>query len=843
MENKMNAFGILLLAVLLVSPAGFAADSTQGYLPSAYIYLHSGWNMVSVPVNEKISMSDMANSCGTPSYAWRMTQSGYVKEDTLVPGYGYWVKGTQDCNFAIGDTRTAFDIAGLFPGWNLVGAPRSTVPISSFKNNCDITSGPWYYSHPSNSYVSSDALVPGQAYWIKVSSSCTLGGETPPPPPDGNKAPVITSVGGPANLQVNTAGTWSVSAYDPENGQLTYYVSWGDEPAYAGGNPTGAKKVEISQSSTFTHTYYNAGTYTVSIKVADNQGLSAQTTASVNVLASGQQTFSTVPPTGANSVFSPGAQAMMAVQIRESDGTQGTPEEGFHLSGAIDGDLTMRAISAIAVSYNYQEQRYELRFTAPSISNQYSLQVTASCTGAGSSCQQKYGNEQEKASLKFTVSGNQPPVIGMVSAPASLSVGQQGTWTISAYDPENGQLTYSVVWGDEYSGATAPAKVAVWQGQTATLTHTYSQAGAYTATFTVTDDYGLTAQTSSTTSVGAGQTSGTFRVLTPDGGEKWVPGKQYVIGWTTAGVPSSYFSQYPTIQVVDSSGNSVRSYQSDRVFAGSEDNNFGQAYFTPSGSDVGNSYKFKVVLGSSSGFTGNSDGSADIVQNAPQRACLGTTSTVSGSYDSSFRNIGLDISGHSDILRYRIQWYSGGWSDWYTPGVDDVNWKTNDDGSKSRVWGYFSDHSYMYEKCVPASTNRAPVITSVGGPTNLQTGANGTWTLSASDPEGGQLTYYINWGDEASVPVSDRASTVTQSSSMTHVYYTSGFYAPTFTVVDDQGASATASVSVNVAGNPIVCQPQPTPACPSRFVSYQYTDSSGCKRFGCMLAGIGIAQQ
>jgi len=29
------------------------------------------------------------------------------------------------------------------------------------------------------------------------------------------------------------------------------------------------------------------------------------------------------------------------------------------------------------------------------------------------------------------------------------------------------------------------------------------------------------------------------------------------------------------------------------------------------------------------------------------------------------------------ILSYRILWFGGSWSKWYTPGVDDVDWKDN----------------------------------------------------------------------------------------------------------------------------------------------------------------------
>lgn len=96
----------------------------------------------------------------------------------------------------------------------------------------------------------------------------------------------------------------------------------------------------------------------------------------------------------------------------------------------------------------------------------------------------------------FTVisSTNRPPVINGTTAPSSLKVGETGTWTVRASDPENGPLSYSVDWGDNGIYANNLS-------QTSTFTHSYNSFGTYTVRFTVTDSAGLTAQTSMTVSV------------------------------------------------------------------------------------------------------------------------------------------------------------------------------------------------------------------------------------------------------------------------------------------------------------------------------------------------------
>jgi len=125
---------------------------------------------------------------------------------------------------------------------------------------------------------------------------------------------------------------------------------------------------------------------------------------------------------------------------------------------------------------------------------------------------------------------NLPPVISGVSGPTRLQVGEQGTWTVTANDPKNGNLYYSVLWGDEVPTllpvADIPASLPVQQ--TSTLTHTYRTAHNYTPTFTVKDMQGQLARTSISVEVRDSSTRD-ITVLTPNGGEEWDIGKRYSI--------------------------------------------------------------------------------------------------------------------------------------------------------------------------------------------------------------------------------------------------------------------------------------------------------------------------
>ena len=106
----------------------------------------------------------------------------------------------------------------------------------------------------------------------------------------------------------------------------------------------------------------------------------------------------------------------------------------------------------------------------------------------------------------FTVSGpvssNLPPVINGITAPTALNVGQIGTWTVQASDPQNGQLHYGVDWGDSPAPIKGTAFTASAQ-QVSTFTHSYSTSGTYTVKFQVSNDSSQVTSTSATVQVGS----------------------------------------------------------------------------------------------------------------------------------------------------------------------------------------------------------------------------------------------------------------------------------------------------------------------------------------------------
>ena len=138
----------------------------------------------------------------------------------------------------------------------------------------------------------------------------------------GGKVPSISGFSGPTTLKVDEAGTWTVKASDPEGQQLSYYISWGDEADYTASGLKTALPV-FTQTTSFTHTYANVGTYTVNVIARDVDGKEAKVSLSVKVTGDAPVacTLQYDPvcgrPTGCANTCSPGMYCAAVCQLHE----------------------------------------------------------------------------------------------------------------------------------------------------------------------------------------------------------------------------------------------------------------------------------------------------------------------------------------------------------------------------------------------------------------------------------------------------------------------------------------------------------------------------------------------
>jgi hypothetical protein len=131
--------------------------------------LIQGWQTLSVPV----VVDDFAKTSVWPtanSVAYSFCGSGgYVTEDTLENGVGYWINfpSAQDIFYA-GEFLEQFETP-VCTGWNIVGSVSEEAPISTnvclYPEENGFDSQFFIYK---NGYHIATSILPGMGYWIKV---------------------------------------------------------------------------------------------------------------------------------------------------------------------------------------------------------------------------------------------------------------------------------------------------------------------------------------------------------------------------------------------------------------------------------------------------------------------------------------------------------------------------------------------------------------------------------------------------------------------------------------------------------------------------------------------------
>ena len=234
----------LLLLLIIIMPSISLADPFDG---------GSNTTCISLQNNLKYKASD-ATKNGEVSILQDFLQSqGYLNTDPT----GYF-------NLATVSASKAFQTA------NGLTADGSVGPITRAKINA-VSCG----TVP----VSTGTLPAGCILNYKFSPLTGI----PCVPTPFSSSPAISGVSGPQQLNVNQSGTWTVTASDRSGGNLSYSVVWGDEGYMYGTSASNLQRPVSQQSATFTYSYANAGLYTPTFTVTNQNGQSAKTSLSVNV--------------------------------------------------------------------------------------------------------------------------------------------------------------------------------------------------------------------------------------------------------------------------------------------------------------------------------------------------------------------------------------------------------------------------------------------------------------------------------------------------------------------------------------------------------------------------------
>lgn len=153
-----------MIPVLAFPFPAAAADSATGL---HHVRVSAGWNLLSIPA----TVGDGSHGLLFPSAASRAYtyDGGYLPQDTLRPGIGYWVKFDSAGLVPIEGVGVTGDTLRVRKGWNLIGGLAIPLAVSLLETNPPgIVASPFYRYVPDSGYQSCDTLEPGFGYWVKA---------------------------------------------------------------------------------------------------------------------------------------------------------------------------------------------------------------------------------------------------------------------------------------------------------------------------------------------------------------------------------------------------------------------------------------------------------------------------------------------------------------------------------------------------------------------------------------------------------------------------------------------------------------------------------------------------
>ncbi len=275
-----------------------------------------------------------------------------------------------------------------------------------------------------------------------------------------NQPPVASFAFYPTNPYLGEYVAFNASSsYDPDGWIVSYSWDFNGDGVV---DKTGTQPY-------YNYTYSSAGTYTVTLTVTDNDGLTASTSKQITVSPpNNPPSVSLLSPQNGNTFDSSTTSVALQWSGSDPDGDSLTYDLYFGTSSS----PSLYDSSLASTSYTI----------SVSAGKTYYWKIVADDGNGGTASSAVWS-----FSVEAVTPTPEPPVAYFTFSPTSPETGETVTFDASSsYDPDG--LIVSYVWnfGDgSYKSTSTP-----------TIQHTYSSAGTYTVTLTVTDNDGLTASTS-----------------------------------------------------------------------------------------------------------------------------------------------------------------------------------------------------------------------------------------------------------------------------------------------------------------------------------------------------------
>ncbi len=170
--SMWNGSGDTARAIISDSTISYVYITTQS--PNFPAVAARQWNLVSIPQNIPNDYINNIFTTADSSAISYVTGTGYIKQDTLLPGKGYWVHYSAfiDSLQPIPLARL-HDTVNLRAGWNLLGSLSSPLIVAGITTIPSGSISSEFFAY-NKGYSVTDTLLPTQGYWIKASQAAGM---------------------------------------------------------------------------------------------------------------------------------------------------------------------------------------------------------------------------------------------------------------------------------------------------------------------------------------------------------------------------------------------------------------------------------------------------------------------------------------------------------------------------------------------------------------------------------------------------------------------------------------------------------------------------------------------
>ncbi|MBI4452152.1 PKD domain-containing protein [Candidatus Woesearchaeota archaeon] len=549
-----------------------------------------------------------------------------------------------------------------------------------------------------------------------------------------NQPPKINSCNPRTNsIVIGNSITLDYNIDDPENDPFTVTIDWGDGTTSAGG------------SSSASHAYNTAGTFTVSITARDSKGATTSRNCDTIIV----KDIKNKPPLITCSPSTPnvrvGETAIINYQVSDPDNDAVTVTIDW-------GDGTSSTGGSGSATHIYSR------------TGTFSVSITAT-DSKGASATKSCGI------IKVTTIPNKPPVISTCNTPTpSVRTGETAIINYQVSDPDNDAVTVTIDWGDGTTSSGGPSSG----------THIYSVAGTHSITITATDAKGATVS----------KFCGTIRVITAPN--------------TPPSISSC--SAPPTIRAGETAVITYQVSDADNdvititVNWGDGTTSTGGAGSASHVYSTQGTYSVTIIAVDGRGATTSRFCGTIAVSSAPPNnpPTISSCNPPSGSIPvGSSATITYSVSDpDGDSVAITVDWGDGATS---TGGSTSASHTYSSTGTFSiSITARDSRGATTSRTCgtitITSTSNNPPSISSCTPPSgSIPVGSSATITYSVSDPDGDSVSITVNWGDGT--------TSTGGASSASHAYSSAGTYTVTITATDSRGLSTSRNCGTITVGS------------------------------------------